>query len=660
MEILTNKVKIKYEHLNTKFDIYELKVKLNSDNKIFLMVNKLVNSLKNNDDVYSVYRPDSKFKIYFLVKKNSIPLKLKNLFDEKILKYFIDNELISEPELKDNMNSNEKLNLLLNDIKNYDDDNERCESFGGKLYEILRAKKDYLISLRYSFKDECLNADVVTFKKNVNPGDNIVFYINDRYLIKKTNSVHKEGYVIESEKHSKNNLNYFSAKDLKSLEECKIYKINRIYKKFNKIHKDICEIEFQKEKLDEKNFESITKEFKSDKKRALQITKDIGINIIDNVCNEKKLAKIKKFFDKNNITYEFSNDINKDKLNLNIIYSKKHYGDEGKIDKYLKSSEFVVQNLILENDDNKSNVGTVDVDNNKMSVIVSELVHKYELIKRKIFHHNFENKIIKKFAFGRTEKLKGKNYLICELLIEKGELLFKSIQEESKDKYKLKEGFYLRDKETGKKYQIEVLPKYPLTEINDLVNAFRETLNNVEVESDLVPLLNEFKNNYTKNNKYGNIIDKILEYLKMYDRIKMCELYKKIKKELYPTDSESRKEYSNCLKELNKFLWNKKYKNIYFKPLWRGKNQPIKQAFEKFKYSYDDVNGLQYYSGSCNSLNQSICHGFPYRQIKCEFNQEEINDYLKLLDVDDIRHNQNTVIPYPFKYITEFIKNTCK
>lgn len=62
----------------------------------------------------------------------------------------------------------------------------------------------------------------------------------------------------------------------------------------------------------------------------------------------------------------------------------------------------------------------------------------------------------------------------------------------------------------------------------------------------------------------------------------MSTLYNKIKIELFPEDPILRCKYSNCLKDLNKYLWNNK--TIYFKPLWRSKEQPIKQAFEKFKY----------------------------------------------------------------------------
>ena len=197
-----------------------------------------------------------------------------------------------------------------------------------------------------------------------------------------------------------------------------------------------------------------------------------------------------------------------------------------------------------------------------------------------------------------------------------------------------------------------MLHKYPLTEINDLIQAYYKTSIEINIKDKFIPVLNEYKKTHFK---YFEIINDFENFINRYDTISMSQLYNEIKNNLFPQEQDLRKEYSNCLKDLNKYLWDNKI--IYFKPLWRSKTQPIKQAFEKFKYKNDNVDYFQYYSGCCNSLNQSIYNGFPYRQIKYNFNEEEINDYLRLLDVDDVRNNQNTVIPYPFKYITEVLNN---
>lgn len=651
MEILTNKVKIEYEYIKDRFDIYALMLgSLQGNKEIFSKVNTLIDSFKNNGDIYSIYRCGAAFKFYFLVEKGCNNLTKEDIFDNDILEYFRNYNLIKSFGIENNISERDKLNLLLNCIKNYNFNNEKYECFDGKLYEIIESKKDYLIALKYYFQDMCLKADVVTFRKHDNFNkDKRVFHIQEKYLVK--NSDKTSGYIIEGESGTKHNLDYFSGKSLQSLENCKIYRIMKMYDKFNQIYQKICKISFTKDELYEKKFESVNHKVKSDRNKALQVVRNKGVNVINNVNNTEMFMKIKFYLENNNIYYIYSDKVNIDMLNLNIIYSRKYYEDNGLEDKHLKSIEYVVQNIIYEINNDEKGVSDNNINKNKMDVIISELVHKYELIQKKIIHHDYNNLIIEKFIFGRIKCIKDNLYLRCELTIDNNNLSFK-ISEEEKTKFNdLKEQLYLKEKKNSFIYQIMLLPKYPLTEINNLVDAYYQTLKKVNVQEDLIPLLNEYK----MNNKFEEIIDEIIVYIRNYDTISMSDLYSHIKNNLYPKDVVLKKDYSNCMKDLNKYLWNKKYKNIYFRPLWRAKGQPIKQAFEKFKYKYDDIDGLQYYSGICGSLNQSIYNGFPYRQIKYKFSADEITDYLKLLDVDDIRNSQNTVVPYPFKYITEII-----
>lgn len=69
MEILTNKVKIEFDNINSRFDIYSLSITYDTNIKnLFNKVEKLVDSIKK-EKVCSIYRYGSKFKIYFLIEK---------------------------------------------------------------------------------------------------------------------------------------------------------------------------------------------------------------------------------------------------------------------------------------------------------------------------------------------------------------------------------------------------------------------------------------------------------------------------------------------------------------------------------------------------------------------------------------------------------------
>ena len=644
MEILTNKVKIEFDNINSRFDIYSLSITYDANIKnLFNKVEKLVDSIKK-EKVCSIYRHGSKFKIYFLIEKNSNKLNIDELFEEKELNYFKDFNLIKYFGIDKFITEDEKLNLLLNGIKNYSYNNEKYECFDGKLYEVIKSQKDFVITLKYTFEDMCLKAEVVTFRQYQNyNNDKRVFQINGKFLSKSVNKC--SGYIIEGEIGTKHNLDYFSGKSLSSLQNCKIYRIMSIYNRFNQIYGDVYKINFLYDEMTEKKFENINHKIKSDRKYALELVRNKGINIIDNVGNKDYLEAVVNYFEANNVNVDVSNDVNKAKLNLNIIYSKDYYDVNGLDDKHLSSLDYVVQNMIYNIDDNSIN-------KNKMNVIISELVHKYELNIRKILHHQHNNLIIDKFIFGRIKKIKDNKYIRCELSIEDGKIFINTNEEFKTNSNNLKEQCYLKNKNSKQIYEIILLHKYPLTEINDLVQAYYKTSIEIDIKDKFIPVLNQYKK---KHSKYFEIINEFEKFINRYDAISMSKLYNEIKINLFPQEQDLRKDYSNCLKDLNKYLWDNKI--IYFKPLWRSKTQPIKQAFEKFKYKNDNVDYFQYYSGCCNSLNQSIYNGFPYRQIKYNFSEEEINDYLKLLDVDDVRNSQNTVIPYPFKYITEVLNN---
>lgn len=643
MEILTNKVKIEFDNINCRFDIYSLTIKYDAQiNNLFNKVEKLVDSIKK-EKICSIYRNKSKFKIYFLVEKNINKLNIGELFDEKELNYFKDFKLIKYFGIDKLITEEEKLNLLLNSIKNFNYNKEKYECFDGKLYEVIKSQKDFVITLKYSFEDMCLKAEVVTFRQYQNyNNDKRVFQINGKFLSKSANKC--SGYIIEGESGTKHNLDYFSGKNLSSLQNCKIYRIVNIYNKFNEIYGDVYKIHFQYDEMTEKKFESINHKIKSSSKLAFELVRNKGINIIDNIDNKDYLVAMVNYFKANNVNVDVSNSINKGKLNLNIIYSKEYYKDNGLDDKHLSSLDYVVQNIIYD-------IGDNNINKNKMDVIISELIHKYELTIKRILHHQYDNLIIDKFIFGKLKKIKKNKYIRCELAIEDGNIVINT-KEESKNDYNLTENCYLKEKTTSIIYEITLLHKYPLTEINDLINAYYKTSVEIDIKNKFIPLLKEYKKTHSN---YFEILNEFEKFVNRYHTISMSQLYDAIKKNLFPQEQDLRKEYSNCLKDLNKYLWDSKI--IYFKPLWRSKEQPIKQAFEKFKYKNDDINYFQYYSGCCKSLNQSLYNGFPYRQIKYNFSKEEINDYLKLLDVDDVRNNQNTVIPYPFKYITEILNN---
>ena len=644
MEILTNKIKINYENINEKYDVILLKVPYNNKDKgIFEDINRFIDSI-DFSKVFAIYRKGSGFSFYVLIEKFS-NANLEEIFSIDLYNLMI-NKYCMQIIIDCKLDNDTLLNLLFAGIKNILNNEMVLSNLDGKLYEMISAKDNQIISLLYSINDGCLNADVVTFEECLDNSKRRAFSINKNFMRKVDPQT--SIYVVKNTK-DKNMVSFFNAEKYSLFQETKLYKLNELLNLFNKIYDGICNIEFENINMNERKFKSISAKNRFYRDKSLIFVRNIGLNIIDNVGDEEVVSLIESSLSSRNIPFCKSNDLMCDIFNLNIIHNKEN-SDECN-DKYVKSNNIVVQNITYEDSLlNKRKIITPDRFNkNLLEVIVSEMVHKYEMNKNIILQYNTNNVFLDKYKFGQVKKINDKYYRF-ELSIDKGEMHFSC---EAINESKLtKEMLYIKNKNNNSITEVEVLKQYPIVETNKLNNDYKKCYYKVIKINDLTQKILSIKN---KRKKYIKVLDEFVEYISNYDEDTMFNLRENIKRDLFPIEKEKKAKYVSALKYLNIDLFEEY--GLFFNPLWRRNDSPYKTTFTNFKYRYDSNNGLMYYSANCSSPKTEMVNGLPFRRIRTTFTEEEIETYLELLDVDNIRNGQNTVIPFPFKYLREYIRS---
>lgn len=651
MEILTNRVNVEYNYVDEFYDIFSLKIKyIKEDKSTFSKVVSLLNSV-NYSKIFSIYREENKYTIYFLISKEySRNIKLTDIFEANELEYFISNNLIKYFSQVDIIDNKEDviLNLLLSNLS-ITSTNSRVISCNGKLYEFIKSVKDYLISLEYTIKNKIINCRVVTFCKT-NGKEGCIYKLQGDYIVK--SSLEGQSYVIKGEKDKKHLVNFFSAKTYDQFKNCKMVKIQELISIFNKKYKNYINLSLEYEEFNEIKFQSHRDKAKSYKRKSFDFMDKIGINIICKIEDKRALNALKDNISLKNISFKVSDTIDRQKLNILLIHIPEYYKENNIKDEYINTNEAAVQNLTYENSFNISE-SSVMLDKNAFEIVLFEVLRKYELIKNRILIYNTNNLILKKYIFGQIVKDKD-GYIAYELGFDEENMTF-VINDNilGSNKYN-KDQIYIRPKESNEIILLNQLSYYPMVDITELDSKYKETLKEISIKKDLLPLLEKLEFSLGEQ----NVLETIKKYIKSYDKVPMATLYEGIKKNVFPLNTDERKNHVQVLKKMNKELFNIS-DFIYFKPLWRRKGGSYNNAFSNLKYLHNSE-GVFYYSASCKSVNEVINKGYPMRSLKLDLSQEEIKDFFLLLDVDNIRINQNVVEPFPFKYIREFIEITKK
>ena len=685
--IRTNKLEIKFNEENIKrdFKIYKVKLldpKSKKENTKYINSNFLDFIAKDVKICSTVF--DGYGNAYVLLdNKNSIIEKFKSYGEDYAdIMEMIDIQVFQagNPEVPLYLIAQ----LFFNYITNPKFEKFKLNNVSGKLfYDVANAVASaknkgtfYLLELRVD-KDCNLCANVRTFGaiSKFKPLPDYVVeyhkyrkYVFDkntgklRKLLREDNCSDDKIYIQRSPfKNTKNIVPFINFNSYNTIKKSKVGAYHLFFQDVQCLLKNYLTINTKYFK----NYE----EFDTKKQNIeLQIYKTIlenhSIKIEDtiNTPDSKSLItelkkEIKNFCNNYNIDYKILESSKNSPFIFKIIHHKKYYeSHKDEQDPYQeKNNENIVQHITLE-----------DFSPEKAAVenIVQELLIKNDLKNKKISLANWPYNYQLTFAVhhyikDNKEKKHGDNYNVYQMIIEKnGEFSFKK--------------FHSKDSNLTPEQQklIEIFGNNPKKVINDIEGLVYSTPKNINIikktntctlpETQFVNLLKEV----SVNEKIK--IAPILEGINKLKEKKDFTTEEVINLELFlkdqTTDVVSRKDLKPLFNIAAKpFILLNQYLSenfgIIYHPKLRTNSNKDKYFFSLLDIKYfTEHDKLYYFIGAkSDNLKNKLPNGDPVREVSSTKDDIFFHELMPTLAVNFVRNGQYTVVPFPFKYIREYI-----
>lgn len=686
-------ININFENLNKQYDIF----KLTTTDKYI------------NEDSYILDIPNLKLKsIFYDGNKNLFILATKDDTLLQTLKDYIsiqpNGEKISIERFSARNEKNPNYiigNLFLNALNNGNSESFKFNNLTGKLYcfntgkNFIEKRKDQndknyisrIIALQIKIdSDMCIRLNVRTFTnyrlKHLihfsKPYKNWNSY--PQYIISKPYNFLKRLMPSEKESLSKIDIQdtfilrqigddrkvipFLEFSSLNKFSQSKIGMLHYTIDVLNKQYSNVISIDFQT--IDD----YILLEPIRNTKTVSILTENVnnqvistGIRIIDCVKDEnsailinKLISTLKKKYE--NLDIKTVKNPSKNKLNIKLIHDDLHYKKFLETDLYSNNSNYVIQHITIDK--------YPEDDSSLLENILKELIIKKDLLQNKISlvdwsTYNYQSDWI----FCQKQN----NLFYFMIIHPNGSFEFKTMENDlfyMNEYQKYMKCFDEKNEIIGvvanpnneinciKKTNQFTVPKFE--EIHDILCLLQD---NASIEtSELLGYLDElenipkFKNNYDNN---INSVNLVRESLQNIDAISCNDLRKILK-------NDSNK--SSCNNKINRlvkdFINNKVYSdyNIMLFNYLRVKNIRDMLLSSETDIKYFQINNKYYYfvgytgNGMRNKLPTSCC----IKEILA-FDDSKIffQELLPLMDVVFVKYGQLTVIPFPFKYLREYI-----
>ncbi len=659
--ILSNKlnIDINYKNIDNDFDIFCI-----SKNEGNYFESNILDKISTDFKAKSVvYMYGNKWFVMF--DKHKVD------FDsiKRVIAIEDSNSIINRVNIYDRNDMKEYIlaQLLFNTLKTPRTKELAFSNVSGNLYYIRSAymkdmpKSFYTVQIKLNYK-HCLELKVKTFSSidNFNNEKNKKQYVFDKDLevfrrkLKTDNFDKSKIYIEKSSNGKRNTLDFLDFRSYDKFCDSR----SGIYAEFMKNVKeylnDYIKVEFSQSD-DYKSYQDEDSDFESiDYKKLLE---NKGFYIVDDVSNDASkdlLERLKyeliNFYGVTNFYDEYREDL----YVIRIIHNKEYYKDMNIDDVYNRNEYKILQHITLED----FNVGKKEKQSPSIKKIVQELLIKDNIENNKVSIVNWNyNKTIN---FVYAEYVKGNNKILCcyrmtintdgTFVIEKK---YSDIYTGDKEWEKIFEIYNNNNKD-----EIEGLVYYDYSNINIIRKTNQCTLPNVirlaenlylsdkhkEIKvSNLLEAIDEFKiqNEYEDiDYLYNELKNYPLEYIQIGEVLKILSIRKKAMQEL-----------NDYLRDTKGILLHptpkaKEFKNIYF------------AGVLDIKYFYKD-NKLYYFVGLKNkNLNLSIPNACTIREVESTTENIFFEEMLELLAVDFVKNGFYTVIPFPFKYLREFIAKT--
>ncbi len=377
---------------------------------------------------------------------------------------------------------------------------------------------------------------------------------------------------------------------------------------------------------------------------------------LNNVELKNEMSKIlsKTVFKKNiEVDLLFSKRIRKNMCNFVFVNSPKQYKQNQCKDRHTINSKIAVQNINI--DKFKKTIKDYDTKNSipEASVYLLENLIKRDIVDRKLRLTNigmrdYEDWV---FIYGRYNKKKKIGRYFTLQIINK-ELIFNEYFPIESEIHKLKsfscEGLLKINKTI---YTITKTDEIPFPDIKFIDKQYQKISKNHEVEKAL--FLKHLRDFLHIENRINNCDGIILNIEKNMDII----INKNEIKTLLT-------QYLSKLKLKGKFISYFEKKTgilIEFRLSRKEDKTKIYNFAGNLKY-YDDEKEFKYfvpYRAISKVRYNTLDKAFTVRIIK-NFPHEYIEKYLRLLKTEFVRIDKDSVIPFPFKYLREYINMELK
>ncbi|WP_017296085.1 hypothetical protein [Geminocystis herdmanii] len=516
-----------------------------------------------------------------------------------------------------------------------------------------------------------------------------------RYLGVKDKNDPKKTYIKAGIYRKKAHQDFLKFKNIKDFESSRlgilIIVINDIQKKLNKY----LNIEFIPLKIDkclEFNSENL---MLKDAKKLHFILDNQKINIVDLVKDEisEKLVNdiqelLNPYFKETKLISLNDQEI-KGIFNLRIIHDKNYYKKNNIEDKYLLSDDITPrQNLTIESVKKLSKA--------IIKTLIKELIIKQDISRKKISLFDWNNIVQshKKWIFGmykeNDEENKDNSILTFMTINADGSFVFENLDTDEclfnehkyQDYHDYIEEAIKKEQKSKSSFKFEGFVMSENGDINLIFCSDEITLPPLEkLESLLKDIEKKLPENLKNPAKIIQIVD---DFLKINPNLKKekFEDFRKVIKNNYNFDGVSKKELYNLIQQYLGSQRNNKGKISYtantdeatkFRDYLLEKYQ-VRFIFPKDNETLDSLfaNTLNinyfgetdseayYFVGDRTENTQhsfkDACHIRKIIAVKgCKL---IFQDLLKTMDVDFVRTGQSTVLPFPFKYIREYLNLT--
>lgn len=606
------KSKIDYEKINSLFDFFLVENKGSSFKKDSMILHT---PLLNKKVLSIQYTSGSSFII--MMEKDRLNKKfILDIIDEHNQEYSnnLSQKQIFAPFEKF---QHSLLQLFFNSLakSKY---SENCSNIAGKLYYFSEIKRKQLYCVDFKIhSDYSFSLKSKTFTETIKDTKQKTFVLQANNTLKLYDSNDKglKQYEEFQYKNTKHSVTYVNTSNLQSFESSKTGIFEKIIQKFNKTYGKLIQLYLSTEsewnKLDVKSSSQQKKEHLRHLKSLLQ---NKTINIVDKINDEasywfsnqlkttyEKLFTNSDYFTKDNLNLSFKIKITKkeDKsaLNICVIHNKEYYEiNQDEKDTYKISTSTIIQNVTLEDFQQNRNHELPEA---SCIVLLNELIVKEDIIKNKSItiadweKYNFESNVI---------------FCLCE-----NEIVNKKTNE-------VHSHYFFMSINPDGSFEIGEKTK-------DLFN--QEKFERIEEIFELNNMKAERHNRYDE--KYKGLI------LNDKDQINIIQ-------------------DSSLIMMPNTNLI---YEDLKTKNLSRSKEDLIKYYGGCLDIYYRETPDCIFYSsGQIGSgMNTSIERAAHIRRIISYkgvplFCQNQIDT----MNVTFVRNGQLTVIPFPFKYLREYIK----